>query len=338
MRRPRVPGVGVFVSMASVAAILLSSEAHPTDIEAPHAQGHGTAASCQDCHEDIWDAWRNSRHAASFTNPLFQLSIKEARRRDWCLSCHLPREAQRDQLREVGLSGAAGTLIADGVDCHTCHVDHGTLTTRGTPSVEALSVHKVVSDAELGASSFCGRCHQFEGPGEHPPYEIGGDPLQDTYAEWQRTGSEQTCQDCHMPKGRHSFSGGHDVELVRRALDIDIARDHDELVLTLQTTDAVAHKVPTGDPFRRLRISLCEDEACTRPVWVRHLGVAHEHRDGVLRVTHDTRLTPGVPWQARTTPSENAAYWQVALMYGEVHLTPKVPLAEQRGIIAAGPL
>ena len=141
-----------------------------------------------------------------------------------------------------------------------------------------------------------------------------------------------------MPQGRHSFSGGHDVTMVRRALDIEVSHDADAITVILQTTDAVAHKVPTGDPFRRLRISLCQDEGCTQRVWVRHLGVAHEHRDGVLRVTRDTRLSPGVAWKQRIPMLSTAQYWEVALMYGEIQLTPKVPLAEQRGIIAAGPL
>ena len=303
-----------------------------------HPEPVGTAADCGSCHEDIWEAWRGSRHAASFANRGFQVALQQTRQRSWCLECHLPRVEQRELLQMVGISGAAGTLLEDGVDCHSCHVSDGQLRSARAPSVEARAVHGVDAFPELADSVFCARCHQFAGPLEHHPARVGGDPLQDTFGEWERTRSEQTCQSCHMPAGQHGFAGGHDLELVRRALDISVERREQAVFVSLQTTEAVAHKVPTGDPFRRLRISLCADVACDQRLWVRYLGVAHEYRDGVLRVTADSRLLPGIPWTARVAPSGDHHFWEVALMYAEVHLVSELPLAEQRGIIASGPV
>ncbi len=79
------------------------------------------------------------------------------------------------------------------------------------------------------------------------------------------------CQDCHMPEvdrpvaeggpirrgRRHLWRGGHDPEMIKRAVAIQVQADPaapkpgDEVRFTLTVINAGAgHKVPTGDPDR----------------------------------------------------------------------------------------
>ncbi len=331
---PRVPPALVVLYTG---VLMPCAQAQPLDVD-EHSPSRGTAAACQPCHGETWSTWRKSRHAASFTNPLFQLSLQSARQRDWCLSCHLPRPEQRALLGEVGHRGAAGTLVEDGVDCHTCHIEDGHIVSGTRPDDASLVAHGVEARPHLKTSAFCARCHQFEGPVEHPPFALGGDPLQDTYGEWVASGVQTTCQDCHMPDGEHRFPGAHDRTMLQRALTVDVSSDGATVTLALATTEAVAHKVPTGDPFRRLRVALCADADCQTLLWSHHLGVSHEHRDGVLRVARDTRLEPGGQWRVTLPLPPGAQHWQVALLYGEVQWTPLLPPEEQLGVVYQGVL
>lgn len=195
-----------------------------------------------------------------------------------------------------------------GVGCRTCHPTHGPT----SPDV-------------------CEGCHQFAAPAMTGPLALGGDPIQDTVREHRASPAAregQTCASCHL-KG-HRFPGAHDPELVRSALTVRAEPG----ALVLQTTDALGHRLPTGDPFRRLEIRLCADVPCTDVRVRRSAVVVHQpDADGWLRVVSDTRLGPPgsgsdtleVPW------ADGVRGWDVRLLLAD-------PALDVRGSEAVTPL
>lgn len=144
----------------------------------------------------------------------------------------------------------------------------------------------------------CASCHQFD-----LPTEIGGSPSgtpgQDTLGEWRRsTAGRQgrSCISCHDP---HTAPGGHDRAWIRDALTAHVVAIEGGVRATV-TAREVGHAVPTGDPFRRLVLTVCADLACDRPV-ARRILARRLIRDEAGRwvLDRDTRLPP--PTEGYTT-------------------------------------
>jgi hypothetical protein len=198
-----------------------------------------------------------------------------------------------------------------GVDCETCHVRDG----------------KILSREDLGADDFCQRCHQFNFPGQR-------DVMQDTYGEWRRASVAQRCQDCHMPNGAHRFPGGHDLELLRRTVAIEVAANEGGVAIHLSARGA-GHRVPTGDPFRRLYVEICEDSSCEEPIARPSFGRSFVADGGGWRQRSDTRLgderrqiatsASHIWWRlhfgyaaSSSAPSLSGDDWSVELARGEL--------------------
>jgi hypothetical protein len=90
------------------ALLLLVLTAHPGPSERP----------CGSCHREAATSFAGSAHAHAFTNPLFQASWQNVRRRTWCLSCHAQEgmacEACHERL-DAKVTDAA---------CERCHQFH----------------------------------------------------------------------------------------------------------------------------------------------------------------------------------------------------------------------
>lgn len=196
-----------------------------------------------------------------------------------------------------------------GVGCRTCHPTHGPT----SPDV-------------------CEGCHQFAGPAVTGPLALGGDPVQDTVAEHRATPAGQagrTCASCHL-RG-HRFLGAHDPAFVREGLTARAEPD----ALVLQTTADLGHRLPTGDPFRRLEVRLCADRWCADVRSRRQLAVVHQpDADGWMRVVSDTRLGPPggeAPDTLRIAWPEGCVAWDVRLLLAD-------PTLDVRGFEAVTPL
>jgi hypothetical protein len=260
---------------------------------------------CVTCHPTQFSEWQRSRHASAFTNAIFQESYARQRGK-WCRECHQPSEA--------------------GVDCESCHVRDG----------------KILSRAELSADDFCARCHQFNFPGPKP--SAGPDfrwspqqteVMQDTFGEWRRANSSARCQDCHMPNGAHTFPGGHDLELLRRAVAIEVAPSEKGVTIHLSSRGA-GHRVPTGDPFRRLYVEICEDSSCDQPIARPSFGRSFVADGNGWKQRSDQRLgdqrreiftdRKTIWWRlhfayaaSSSAPSLSGDDWSVELQRGELH-------------------
>jgi hypothetical protein len=166
----------------------------------------------------------------------------------------------------------------------------------------------------------CKDCHEFATPAfDDGAARTTSLPMQSTYSEWlayQRAGGTETCQGCHMPRGRHVMTGAHDVELLRGALAVAESNG----ALTVRSV-GVGHSFPTGDVFRHLTVEVREvrEESSGWRV-VARLGRRFDTRlDGETLLAHkvetgDTSLRPGEPRVVRL-PSA-AKSWRVRYHYG----------------------
>jgi hypothetical protein len=166
-----------------------------------------------------------------------------------------------------------------GVGCTACHLDH-----------------------ERPTAEVCEGCHEFVGPTMAPVLELAGDLLQSTVSEWRASpaaAAGETCVSCHHDG--HRFRGAHDADFVRGALVVTVEPE----ALELRTTSALGHRLPTGDPFRRLEVERCADPSC--------VDVLDDQ--GRMRVLHDTRLGPpgGDGSHLLRVPRDGAPYWRVRL-------------------------
>jgi mono/diheme cytochrome c family protein len=214
---------------------------------------------CEGCHAEIALEWRASWHARSQTDAAYQRAFALEPLR-FCQGCHAP---EADPAAPVPQSAAEL-----GVACVTCHVVNGdVLAASQAPSDSAPSFaaqappHPVLRDARLDGSAACAGCHEFEFPDRSA--RSRPELMQATVSEHARSEqSEQACAACHMPlitagstpHRSHAFAGGHDPELVRRAVDVTAVRVSNSARLTI-TPRGLGHAFPTGDLFRRVELS-----------------------------------------------------------------------------------
>ncbi|HYO72203.1 MAG TPA: multiheme c-type cytochrome [Archangium sp.] len=301
---------------------------------------HPAGADCGDCHTREQHAWTASRHARASSNPTFRVAF-EAGPRAWCLTCHAPLSARQGR-----------NALADGVSCAACHLRGETVLSARVPSQEALSVHPVVEEPRLRTAGFCAQCHQFDAPVRAPlehenRFVPSGTPLQDTLSEWRASSfaPETPCQGCHMREGSHAFPGGHDAALVRSALEVEVrAADPTRVLVTLRSR-GVGHALPTGDPYRRLRLTLCADADCTRVLGNAVFQRSLESTARAYRLAEDTRVPPPTattPVPARTleiplaAPLPPGATWRLVRHHADPRHEPRLPPEEAFLEVARG--
>jgi len=206
---------------------------------------------CGECHQDIFAAWKKSRHSLAWTSQTY-IQDSDNRSKQKCLSCHIPESVLPDARPEPRT-----TNRESGVYCVPCHVRDGVM--QG-PYELFSPPHPTRRNTRYSASSFCRSCHGK------------------TYKEWKATEVKKTCQECHMPRstkrliqkfprhllhakkqvGDHSFPTGkiRESDLQARA-----EWEGKHLVVSL-LNKAIPHSVPTadsGDPRVYLTVSLYDE-------------------------------------------------------------------------------
>lgn len=282
------------------------------DPEVPSGFSRSVAA-CEECHPAEAASWRRSRHAVAFTNPIFQVSWMHWPN-GWCLDCHLPlREAQKARLGTKAIAGAihdvptttAAGLWQEGVTCSVCHVREGAIVTANPPTKEASLAHPMRHDPGLADPEFCGSCHAFAFQNHTPswPFSYGGTPAQDTVAEWRTStaASEgKTCITCHMGDSGHAFPGAHTPRMLQRTVKAEVSQAPDGTVVARVWAPGAPHRIPTGDPFRRMELLLCETSACEVVYETITMRRSFSRDDTTWVETRDTTLPP----ETKHTPSE----------------------------------
>ncbi|WP_447984669.1 hypothetical protein [Nitrospira sp. Nam74] len=142
-------------------------------------------------------------------------------------------------------------------------------------------------DPNFRTVQFGSRCHNVvSGPAQF--YNVG--PC-GTYAEYEGKFFMKErgfiCQNCHMPEverpvatcgpirqGRqHLWRGGHDPEMVKRAVAIQVSanpaepKPGEQVQVTLTLINAGAgHKLPTGDPDRHFTVEFLVEDRNQQPL------------------------------------------------------------------------
>jgi hypothetical protein len=212
---------------------------------------------CGACHPDQYAKWRTSLHAAAFSpgfaGQLIEGILSTPMQLRGCQTCHAPLEEQQPVSVDGGPQAAHDPgLRAQGVVCASCHARahrfYGPPRRPELPPLPDVVAHGGFEERpEYLESRFCAECHQFF----HDP-GVNGKPIENTFAEWQaspQAAEGRQCQDCHMPDRQHLWRGIHDPEMVRQAVDVELAVDgtEDGLVrgaLLLRNRD-VGHAFPT---------------------------------------------------------------------------------------------
>jgi hypothetical protein len=281
-----------------------------------------SAHDCSTCHDAIYKQWLASRHAQSFTNRIFVASFRREPL-SWCVYCHAPLPEQAKALAGARhIRVRALPLVDEGVNCAVCHIRNGAILRARAPSAAALRAHRMRVVPSLATSEFCGGCHQFNVPRPGLPVRYTAEPMQDTLAEWRRTTRNKECQDCHMAGGGHAFPGGHDVALLRNTLRVHITPKNDRLQIELEANGA-GHRVPTGDPFRRLQLQLLSEEQAATPLGTYSFGrrfrnPPHGDKDTWvlaqdLSIPPPTQGTTAV--RSFTAKAMGAKYWRLLFSY-----------------------
>lgn len=264
------------------------------------------SADCDGCHPQQAEAFAASRHGRAATLAIYTRSAAKART-TWCRGCHQP-----DGRNTAGLT------------CLSCHAVDGDAdavrATRRSPSRAAR--HKTVVDPAFAVAT-CARCHQFNTPrpGHLDPVVYSSQPLQSTVAELRAADPRARCAACHDV---HRGNGAHDPALVRGAVTFAARAVGDEVEIVVRA-GRTGHRFPTGDPFRRVVVSVCADAACARVLGHATIARGFALRDGVWAPVVDRTLASG---ETRVLRLPRARYWRAELRYGDPALEAGLPRDE----------
>jgi hypothetical protein len=248
------------------------------------------AESCGQCHQAIYEEWKSSIHAKAYEDPFFHAYWAKDKHSWVCLNCHAPLENQQATLisdiprSRVEKAHQEPNLQFDpeyqkeGITCAACHVRDGVIL---GPFEDSAAPHPTQFDPNFRTAQVCYRCHNvISGPAQF--YNVG--PC-GTYAEYEGKFFMKErgfiCQSCHMPdiqrpvatdgpirQGRqHLWRGGHDPEMIKRAVAIQVVanpaepKPGEQVQLTLTLINAGAgHKLPTGDPDRHFTVEFMVED------------------------------------------------------------------------------
>jgi hypothetical protein len=112
----------------------------------------------------------------------------------------------------------------------------------------------------------------------------------------------------------HRFAASRDEAMLRSAVRITPQRRGGEVLLEIAVTDRVGHAFPTGDLFRRLRVSLKgADSTESTTLLARHFSSRPVGIGGSIRIeTRDDRPRAGAPQIIRAAFADTTAVrWSV---------------------------
>jgi len=225
-----------------------------------------------------------------------------------CLNCHAPNAA-KDQVTKLDAKDA----YAEGVNCVACHQISGYKGVRRPEGGLRLGImaYETSSDTLQGATGFPfdkTRADQKGNPhlptGELDAFGVviqaalplagnprmlrsselclgchdtrpnpQGVPLCDTGDEIRGSGSEVTCQSCHMPiadgTASHSMGGGHDPAMLRRAVQmhVEVEPNGDGVTAHVVMQNQLPHRMPTGAPFRNIQVQVTALDTQGNVLW-----------------------------------------------------------------------
>jgi hypothetical protein len=197
---------------ALLAAAWLGAASVVVPVAAAAAGAPRPSQVCGGCHGTLRAQWAASGHATSWTNPVFQAFLADAKEKHGapiessCLPCHAPLA------HVAGDAKVEDPVAKEGVACNFCHnvSDVDPSTKPGSYTFDATNANLMrgpYKDSDPGSahqaayseihtkSEFCAACHSAS----HP---VSGVLIEATYLSWKRSSGPEygmSCQGCHMP-------------------------------------------------------------------------------------------------------------------------------------------
>jgi hypothetical protein len=219
-----------------------------------------TSASCQACHQDVWDEWSGSIHSQSFTDPLVLAENQSNNfRKEECIPCHAPAPVFEHGIGKLERVVERVTTREHGVDCLSCHrADVHVVGPATLATTSASAPCQPIARPELASPAVCAPCHN-----QH-----------NTVDQWEESSFAKagvTCGDCHMQpierknsdgstrSGRsHRFPGAHDLETLGKAFTLrsetkDAPSGGKVLVVSV-TNSGAGHNFPADARHRALDV------------------------------------------------------------------------------------
>ena len=203
------------------------------------ARAFTSSRQCQECHQEVYAEWASSEHATSWTGEDVRALSHNFANKD-CIDCHAPRPVFETGIGERVLPRSSRRV--EGVDCLSCHqLREGGMA--GTITSESAAC-RPIEKRELASEELCVSCHD-----QH-----------ETVKQWRATPFADQgidCLSCHMPyrdddptQGRdHRCLGGHDLELVRSAVELRGAAAEGGWSIEVENV-AAGHHFPTDERSR----------------------------------------------------------------------------------------
>jgi hypothetical protein len=299
------------------------------------------AATCGECHREIYEEWRVSTHALAWTDRQLQAEMAKSGNRWLCANCHTPLLNQMESWAVglidgdverpsyVGNPTFDAAFRDEGITCAACHVRDGSVE---GPTGIRTPAHPTRKADRFADEAICLTCHQavrsYPGKDFICIFETGAEWRGSPYGQ-----AGQPCQSCHMqpvtrPQAvgaeartgrRHYWPGagiykveelGPPLEQLGAGLGIETEATTDGLILQLSNS-AAGHLLPTGDPerFILVEVELFDGEGRT-------IGETHRERIGQTwewwpapRKLADNRLAPFEIREVRIPRTQSAAAW-----------------------------
>ena len=247
----------------------------PQAVIIPEGLGSVSSDECANCHEQIVEEWKTTIHANAWKDPYFLIDYEFDGSLQICLNCHTPLVNQQESLvtgfRDsdkldpilVPNPNFDKALQDEGVTCAVCHIKDGFIV---GPNGVKTDAHPVKKDERFSdGSGVCKRCHWVQGDRWDVFLKL---PPCGNFAEIEETGKKIDCVKCHMPKvtrshavgapkrkgGSHTWRGGHDRDMVKQALKVDLIAESENKYRLDLTNIGTEHRLPTGTPDRHLLV------------------------------------------------------------------------------------
>ena len=277
-----------------------------------------SSRQCMECHAEVFAEWESSWHAQAWVDPDVRALSNDFSNTD-CIDCHAPRPIFESGIGKRVLPRSSRR--SEGVDCIACHLlpEGGVAGTVDSSTAACRPVARV----ELSKPEFCAACHN-----QHK-----------TVDQWRATKYAEegiSCIDCHMPfrdgnpnRGRdHSCLGGHDIDLVKSAVELRARRDGNAVLVEVENVGA-GHSFPTDERARAADVFWRPLAADADPgPWQHVYRFRSPYRHEVD--VPETWLPAHETWAGRIEDAGDGTL-EVALFYklSPYWTTPDAPLPEQ---------
>jgi hypothetical protein len=317
----------VFFTLMVLVGSTLSALAHQLP---DGAEKLAKSEDCAVCHAAIYSEWKDSMHANS--SPFkdsshgavrlkFAASMEQAGKTPayHCGTCHTPMaDNLPDLMSGKSVPDSNNWTHNEGTGCTFCHRIESVISGKefnqyllnkngsfNSPDPSGKAPHKTTKSELFASGEVCMGCHSHMLNAKGAPICVMTDE------------GNSNCLTCHMTEAHgepaagsskkthfsHALSGGHDIEMVRKAVSLDLhvdtAATSGNLTITLRNISG--HTFPSTMPMRIAFLKLTAEDANGKVVWSNIKENPMEDMQSLLVKMFKAGEEKGVPpWKAET--------------------------------------